>query len=161
MKFTYVSVMAAILLSGCASVVNDRTHPIKIETKTVAGSLVTGADCTLKNDKAASTVKSGEITNVRRSNADLEVTCKHPANPEATAKVISRVNGGMFGNIILGGGIGAIIDHNTGNAYTYPAWIQLIFGRTLTFDRRNEKDNEPVPPTSETSASTPSAQKQP
>ncbi len=26
---------------------------------------------------------------------------------------ISRANGGMFGNILLGGGIGAIIDHGS------------------------------------------------
>jgi uncharacterized protein YceK len=159
MKIKYISVALAILLSGCASVVNDKTHPIKIETKTESGEMVTGADCTLKNDKASSTAKSGDTTNVRRSNADLEVSCKHPANPEATAKAISRVNGGMFGNILLGGGIGAIIDHNTGNAYTYPAWIQLIFGRTLTFDRRNEKENEPVPPTPDVAASAATAEK--
>ena len=161
MKMHYPLLAAAIVFSGCASVVNDKTHPIKIETKTEAGELVAGADCTLKNDKASSTAKSGETTNVRRSNADLEVSCKHPTNPEAVAKAISRVNAGMFGNIILGGGIGAIIDHNTGNAYTYPAWIQLIFGKTLTFDRRNEKDNEPVPPTPDAAASAPSTEKKP
>jgi uncharacterized protein YceK len=161
MKLSYMSVTAAVLLSGCASVINDKTHPMKIETKTETGELVAGAECTLKNDKATSTAKSGEMTNVRRSNADLEVSCKHPTNPEANAKAISRVNGGMFGNIILGGGIGAIIDHNTGNAYTYPAWIQLIFGKTLTFDRRNEKENEPVPPTPEAAASAPATEKKP
>jgi uncharacterized protein YceK len=144
---------AAVLLSGCASVVNDKTHPMKIETKTEAGELVTGADCTMTNDKASSTVKSGEIANVRRSNTDLEITCKHPAKSDAIAKAISRVNGGMFGNIILGGGIGAVIDHNTGSAYTYPSWVQLIFGQTLTFDRHNEKENQPVPATPAASSS--------
>ena len=161
MKQIHFFAVGAVLLSGCASVVNDKTHPMKIETKTEAGVLVVGADCTLKNDKASSVAKSGEITNVRRSNTDLEVSCKHPTNAEATAKAISRVNAGMFGNIILGGGIGAIIDHNTGNAYTYPAWIQLIFGKTLTFDRRNEKDNEPVPPTPDPAASAPATEKRP
>ncbi len=152
---------AALLLTGCASVVNDKTHPIRIETKTQAGDMVAGADCTLKNDKASSNAKSGETSNVRRSNADLEIVCRHPGNPEAQAKAISRVNGGMFGNIILGGGIGAVIDHNTGNAYTYPSWVQLVFGRTLTFDRRSEKDNEPVAPSPEAAASAPASDKKP
>ena len=46
--------------------------------------------------------------------------------------------------IILGGGIGAIIDHNKGTAYTYPTWIQLVPGKTLVFDRSDEKEGEPV-----------------
>ena len=144
---------AALLLTGCASVVNDKTHPMKIETRTETGEMVAGADCTLTNDKASSTAKSGETTNVRRSSADLDIICKHPTRSDAIAKAISRVNGGMFGNIILGGGIGAVIDHNTGNAYTYPSWVQLIFGQTLTFDRQNEKEHQPVPPTPAAAAS--------
>lgn len=34
----------------------------------------------------------------------------------------------MFGNIIFGGGIGAVIDHNTGSAYEYPTLIQVVMG---------------------------------
>ena len=51
---------------------------------------------------------------------------------------------GLAGNIIFGGGIGAIIDHNKGTAYTYPTWVQLIFGRSLVFDRSAEKEGMPV-----------------
>ena len=57
--------------------------------------------------------------------------------------MISRVNAGMFGNIILGGGIGMIVDHKRGAAYTYPTWVQLVFGKTLIFDRAAEKDGQP------------------
>ncbi|MEY5028041.1 MAG: hypothetical protein RLZ63_356 [Pseudomonadota bacterium] len=35
----------------------------------------------------------------------------------------------MFGNIILGGGIGAIIDHNNGSAYEYPSLIKIFMGK--------------------------------
>lgn len=52
---------------------------------------------------------------------------------------------GLAGNIIFGGGIGAIIDHNKGTAYTYPSWIQLVFGKSLVFDRSTEKDGQPGP----------------
>jgi hypothetical protein len=50
----------------------------------------------------------------------------------------------MWGNIILGGGIGAIVDHNKGTAYTYPTWVQLVFGKSLVFDRQMEKEGQPV-----------------
>ena len=145
-------IVTPILLTGCASVVNDVTHPVRVETKTEAGVIVSGAECTLSNERAALTIKSGEIANVRRSNTDLKIDCKHPTNPDASATATSRVNGGMFGNILLGGGVGAIIDHNRGTAYTYPTWIQLIFGRSLVFDRRDEKDGQPTPPVAPTIA---------
>ena len=146
MSKIFLLIPAVILFTGCASVVNDVTHPIKVETKNEAGELIAGAECVLSNERAASSVKSGEIANVRRSNTDLKIECKHPTNPAATATATSRVNGGMFGNILLGGGVGAIIDHNRGTAYTYPTWVQLIFGRALVFDRRDEKDGQPTPP---------------
>lgn len=152
MKSIYLAASAALLFSGCASVVNDTTHPVRVETKTEAGVLVPGADCTLTNDKASTTVKSGDIANVRRSNADLVITCKLSTNSEAAAKATSRVNGGMFGNILLGGGVGMVIDHNRGTAYTYPTWMQLVFGQTLSFDRKDEKEGQPVAPAGEPAA---------
>lgn len=152
MKLLTLASFTVLLLTGCASVVNDTTHPMKVETKSEAGDLIAGAECTLKNDRASTTIKSGEIANVRRSSADLEISCKNPTNPDALAKATSRVNGGMFGNILLGGGVGMIIDHNRGTAYTYPTWVQLIFGKTLTFDRKDEKDGQPVAPAAAASA---------
>ena len=34
----------------------------------------------------------------------------------------------MFGNILLGGGIGAVVEHNNGSAYEYPSFIQITMG---------------------------------
>ena len=142
--FQRTSMIAACLaFTGCASVVNDSTHPMKVETKTDAGQVVVGADCKLTNDYGSVSVKSGDTAQVRRSSKDLDIVCKHPENPDATARAISRANAGMFGNIVLGGGIGAIIDHNKGTAYTYPTWVQLVYGKTLVFDRSAEKDGQP------------------
>lgn len=91
--------------------------------------MITNAECKLTNDYGTVSVKSGDTVQVRRSSKDLDIVCKQADNPDATARAISRANGGMFGNIILGGGIGAIIDHNKGTAYTYPTWVQLVFGK--------------------------------
>jgi hypothetical protein len=37
----------------------------------------------------------------------------------------------MFGNIILGGGVGAILDHNSGVAYEYPALVDIFMGDSI------------------------------
>lgn len=146
MKISIPILAATLALGGCASVLNDVTHPIKVETLTQAGETVSGADCKLTNDYGVFKQKSGETGQIRRSSKDLDIVCTDQKNPDAVARATSRANGGMFGNIILGGGIGAIIDHNKGTAYTYPTWVQLVFGKTLAFDRSMEKEGQPVPP---------------
>jgi hypothetical protein len=81
---------------------------------------------------------------VRRSSKDLDIVCKDPAQADAVGRAISRANAGLAGNILIGGGIGALIDHSKGTAYTYPTWVQLTFGKTLVFDRREEEEGQPV-----------------
>jgi hypothetical protein len=141
------AVSVALLATGCASIVNDTTQPMRIETKRADGTMVTDATCEVSNDYGKITVKSGTTSQVRRSSKDLDITCKDPADPDAMGRAISRANAGMAGNIIFGGGIGAIIDHTKGTAYTYPTWVQLVFGKSLVFDRHDEKDGQPGPGT--------------
>ncbi|MBV8037826.1 hypothetical protein [Roseateles sp.] len=143
----WAALATAFALTGCASVINETTHPMRVETKASTGELVSGAECKLTNDYGTVSGKSGDTIQVRRSGKDLDITCAHPSNPNATARAISRANSGMWGNIIIGGGIGAIIDHNKGTAYTYPTWVQLVFGKSLVFDRSAEKDGQPTPST--------------
>ncbi len=149
----YLTIAASVMtFTGCASIVNETSHPMKLETMSQDGQTVTGAECKLTNDYGTVSAKSGETTQVRRSSKDLDILCIHPQNPNANARAISRANGGMWGNIIIGGGIGAIIDHNKGTAYTYPTWVQLVFGKTLVFDRSAEKEGNPtmgIEPTAE------------
>lgn len=135
---------AACGLVGCASIVNDTTQPMKIETVTAGGETVAGAECKISNDYGSISAKSGDTAQVRRSSKDMDISCVHPQNPDAKARAISRANAGLAGNILFGGGIGAIIDHNKGTAYTYPTWVRLVFGQTLVFDRTDEKDGQPV-----------------
>jgi hypothetical protein len=123
---------------------NDSTHPLKIDAKTADGRLVSGADCKVTNDYGDSRFKSGDTIQARRSSKDLDIVCTDANAGTASGRAISRVNGGMFGNIILGGGIGALIDHNKGTAYTYPTWVQLVFGKLLSFDRNAEKEGQPL-----------------
>jgi hypothetical protein len=137
-------IAACLAATGCATVMNEATQSIKVQTLTAQGETVAGADCKMTNDRESVSVKSGGTVEVRRSASDLDIVCSHPDNPDASARAISRANSGMFGNIIIGGAVGAIIDHNKGTAYTYPTWIQLVFGKVMVFDRNSEKDSGPV-----------------
>lgn len=140
---TCTAFVMVALTTGCASITGDTTHPMRVDTL-AAGKPVRGADCKVTNDYGQVSVKSGDTLQVRRSSKDLDISCTSAEQGEAHGRAISRANAGMAGNILFGGGIGAIIDHNKGTAYTYPSWVQLVFGQELTFDRSDEKDALPV-----------------
>jgi hypothetical protein len=44
----------------------------------------------------------------------------------------------MFGNIIFGGGIGALIDHNKGTGYDYPTSMPVQMGKSVIVDKKDE-----------------------
>lgn len=130
-------------LQGCASIVNDSTNPMRFETYSPSGTEVKDMDCKIENDYGVQNVKTPGTLQVRRSSKDLQIVCSKTGESDAKGVAISRANGGMFGNIIFGGGIGAIIDHNKGTAYSYPQWIRLVVGKMLGFDRKLDSDGTP------------------
>lgn len=144
MKNWLLIASTCLFMGGCASVINDSTQPIRIETKRSDGTVVPGAECTYANDYGVFTGRSGSTMMIRRSGQHLDIVCRQSGNPPATARAVSRVNAGMVGNILLGSIPGAIIDHNKGIAYSYPTWMQLEFGKTLVFDSINETYGMPV-----------------
>lgn len=151
------ALLSITLLPGCATVLNESTQNVRVETLTPAGESVIGAECSAVNNKATVTFRSGMAPMVRRSSKDLVVRCSMPGYQEASAHLESGVNAGMFGNIVLGGAVGAIVDHNKGTAYTYPTWVQLVFGQLLKFDRHDEVANQPVKPKGSSTVTTPIA----
>lgn len=139
--FTLIT-LTAITFTGCATITKDANQAVQIETYSKSNELITDATCTAKNERGEWSTKSTGAVNVHRSGENLIVKCVKEGHETGNGTVISRANGGMFGNILFGGGIGAIIDHNKGTAYSYPDWIRVILGESLVFDRKHNKDNE-------------------
>ena len=135
--FILVAFVSASQLIGCASVSNGTSGAIRVETVASDGVAVTGAKCDLTNDYGTFSVVTPASVIVHKSSKDLQVTCKIDGHADATANVISGVTGSMFGNIILGGGIGAIVDHSNGSAYNYPDWIKFVMGQFAIYDRKD------------------------
>ncbi|WP_226791353.1 hypothetical protein [Alcaligenes faecalis] len=137
--------VAALLLTGCASITSESMQLVRVDAVDETGEKVTDARCTLTNDKGEFVTEAGKHARVGKSSKNLNVTCTATdRTDEATGTLISRAGAGMFGNIIFGGGIGAIIDHNRGTAYNYPDWVELVFGKILTYDRMKNKEGVPM-----------------
>jgi hypothetical protein len=114
-------------------------QPVNLTTQTEQGGIVEKARCTLKNDKGDWQMESHGFVSVRRSAEDLIVECRKDGHPDGFLRAVSRAAAGMFGNIIFGGGIGAIIDHSNGTGYNYPDNLPVSMGKSVVIDRRDEQ----------------------
>ena len=119
--------------SGCSTLTGDGTgQNLSVMTYTMDNKDLVGAQCELKNDEGTWSAVTPATVMIRRSNKDLMVRCIKSGFSDARANVVSKTKGNMFGNIIFGGGIGAIIDHNNGSAYDYPSVLKLTMGQDST-----------------------------
>lgn len=119
-----------IFAAGCSTISGSGTsQPISVQTYAADGQDVDGVKCDMTNDEGTWFVVTPGSTVVHRSNKDLQVICKKPGIDAGSANVVSRTKGNMWGNILFGGGVGAIIDHNNGSAYEYPTLIKVILGK--------------------------------
>ena len=144
MKFhhTFLVMASSIAFTGCASITKDSNQPIRVETYNQQNTMVEDVTCTAKNERGEWSTKTPGSLVVHRSGQNLEVRCHKEHFATGFATLVSRANGGMWGNILFGGGIGAIVDHNKGTAYSYPDWVKVILGDNLVFDRKHNVDNQ-------------------
>ena len=117
------------LSTGCATITGSESQSIMVATVDEAGGTVAGAECKLTNNNGSWNLKSPGTASVRKSHDDLLVRCEIEERPTGTARVVSKMNAGMVGNVIFGGAIGVAIDHTRGTAYDYPTQVRIVFGR--------------------------------
>lgn len=122
-----ICLSALVQISGCASIVNGTTQPVKIETQ-ARGKSVEGANCKLVNDKGTWYVTTPGVVNIHRSISDLNLSCEKEGVAPGVAWVKSVTKAMAFGNIIFGGVIGATVDVANGAAFDYPLLMQVEMG---------------------------------
>lgn len=123
-------------LSGCATIAGNSMQPLTIDARDKNNQPISGVHCKVVNDKGSwSTITPGSVM-VQKSASDLHIVAEKVGCEPGTARVISKAGAGMFGNIILGGGVGAIIDHSKGTAYNYPSTVTVIMGENLVLPER-------------------------
>lgn len=114
--------LAALLLSGaCASVIEGSSDPVK-----VAASPASDPTCVLRNARGAWNTRAADSVRVKRSRSDLSVSCIDAVQgTSGDATLASDIEPWAFGNILLGGIVGLVVDWSTGAAYTYPSEVPV------------------------------------
>ena len=156
-----VLLVGCVVAAGCASITSGTEQVVYVETPGCRG-----ATCKLSNNKGVWSVNStpGAVT-VHRAYGRLSVVCSHPDLKAVPAQnsVSSKTKGAAYGNILLGGIIGAGVDIQTGAAYDYPQSVQIPMdcdtssvvaanNRATGYDRR--ASGMPVSESSTTGANT-------
>jgi len=126
-----------VLSSGCSTITQSETQRLSV-TAIHDGTPLQNVDCSLTNDKGTWQAKAPGQVDVRKSGENLNVLCKKEGFVDGLLTAISRAAGSMFGNIIFGGGIGALIDHNKGTGYDYPNNLPVEMGKSVIVDKKQE-----------------------
>lgn len=132
--------LGAVISSGCATITSSEMQQLTVVAYGDQGRRLDNVQCLARNDKGFWQAKAPGILSVQRSAEDLMVECKKEGLPPGLARAISRVAAGMFGNIVFGGGVGAIIDHTKGTGYNYPDALNIRMGMTVVVDRRDQDE---------------------
>jgi hypothetical protein len=140
-KTALLSALILTTLSGCASITGTTGQSVSVEARQQAQQ-VSGASCELANSKGKWFVTTPGSVQIRRSNDDLIVICTKEGLEPGRATVASETKGSMFGNILFGGGIGAIVDHSSGAAYEYPTLIQIMMGAITSITASNSNTGQ-------------------
>ena len=111
----FVLLAALVGLTSCSSIVNESHLPINLSFSDNSG-----GECALRNKRESYQTHIPASVLVRRSDDPLVYDCTTSDGRKANGSINSKVGQTMAGNIIFGGGIGAVIDANNDMHREYP-----------------------------------------
>lgn len=114
-RFIASTVMLAVGLSGCASIIKGTTQSIAITTTPVSG-----ANCMLSSKEGNWPVVTPGVVRVDKTKEDILVRCTKAGYQDGVATIPSNFQGWTLGNLLLGGVIGLGVDAATGAMNEYP-----------------------------------------
>ena len=118
MRIMFLTVLGIFLLSGCASIVGDSSQVVSLDTPNCPG-----AKCTASNSQGTYFVnKTPGTISINKAYSDLTVTCEKNGK-SATSMHKSSANVATYGNILLGGIPGALVDGGSGKGYDYQNYL--------------------------------------
>ena len=81
--------------------------------------------CVARNDKGSWRFETPASFVVKKSMTDLLISCQGGLVGDSVQFSTSALGLPIFGNVFIGGGIGALIDAKTDNIWEYPSQINV------------------------------------
>ncbi len=121
MRQIYIIAIIFLVLPGCATMMSDNHHGYPVFS-TPQGALVTVNGLPHGHTPVIITTDPDR---------DLLITIERPSCPVFQTVVASTTNPWTFGNILIGGIVGLIIDSATGAMYQYePRSLTVLYGES-------------------------------
>jgi len=111
------------LLSGCATLLDEGTQEVNVRLFCAEKQLL--ATCSLKNDKGRWLVSAPGKVTITNDNSLLEISCKGQYVPSFSVTALPMPTMSMFGNVLLGGVLGAAVDVYNNTGLKYPENIDI------------------------------------
>jgi hypothetical protein len=121
-KSLYIALL--LVMGGCASVMMGSYQDIFIETK--CGEKPVKAECSVSNEIGVWSVKTPGSIHLHKGYDELELNCKGESFDLHKVYINSSGNLPLYGNALVGGGIGAFTDIETRAGFDYPTKITFI-----------------------------------
>ena len=122
-KITGIIMGIAFLTSGCATVTTGTEQNVTVVTE----KNVIGAQCELTDAKSKKwyVPSTPGNANVHRGDGPMSVICEKSGYRTANLMVDETLAGATLGNILIGGGVGILVDAMSGSAQRYPDQITV------------------------------------
>ncbi len=111
-----------LLLAACSTITTGTTQPFAVNTPDADG-----AKCVLTDSKQANWIVNATpgIVEVQKGDGPMTVQCTKKGFKSTSVVVEEGLAGMTFGNVLLGGGIGVIVDAASGAAQEYPDAVHV------------------------------------
>ena len=113
---------------GCATLVDNGIQTISVSTA-LDTNAVSGARCTLSNDAGQWQVTTPGVVTLQKSYSDLIIDCQVGSVAAGHQKVMSQSSDLVVGDVLATGGIGYLLDRNTGAGFEYPSSVTVYLLR--------------------------------
>ena len=112
-------------LSACATIFTGTTQRIAIDSNPEGAA----CDVTQAGVVVAHVPRTPDVVDVSRGSAEIQVSCTKQGYRTQRVAELSGAEGWVFGNFVIGGLLGVVIDFSSGAAYHYHPSLAMDLDR--------------------------------
>lgn len=122
-KWTAAALLLSSLFTACASLTSADEQTISITTDCKGRKLPTA--CVATNGTQTFSFNTPATIKVKRNPKDIQITCQGGLLGDSASKTAASIGLPFYGNILIGGGLGAMADIQSNKIFEYPSAINV------------------------------------